>query len=681
MYNCNDFMNKITSLFVACLVVSSLIIGQAAQAYIPNDPHIDEQSYLQRINAFAGWDYVLKHPSAKPIVVAVLDTGVDLTHPDISDSIWTNAREIPGNGIDDDNNSYIDDVHGWNFIDGNNDPEPTISPAFQGDAVSHGTIVAGIIGAGFDNGVGISGLAPKVLIMPIKALDSRGSGNTLVLSQAIDYAVDNGADVINLSLVGKVLDPRLTDAIARAHSRNIAVVAAAGNEEVYGNDLNSSPRYPVCDASGVNQVLGVASIDSDNVLSQFSNYGSQCVDISAPGTNIYSTTPIIPGNQQFTQLYSGGWTGTSVAAPMVSATIANIKRIAPKLTLDTIYNIIINNATNVQLANPSNPKALGGGLLNMGEALMVADRLQQQQSQLLAIASLGGKPEISLINRQGVVQSSFLAYAANFTGGVTVVTGDVDGDGQSDIVTAPYSNGGPHIRIFDASGHLKGQFMAFGGKWKTGFSLALGDVDGDGINEIIVVPNGGAASTVGVFDYKGQKKSEFLAYDQKFRGGSLLTVGDVDGDGVADIMTMPRQSGGPHVRVFDSKGTVKAQFMAFDTRSRGPFALTSGDIDHDGAQEIVAADMSTAKVNVRLFDGYGTQKNTWPLFPQLKPKSYKVAIVSGDTTGDGLTDLLFFSTDRSIQNIETYDYSGHLLNRLTAKLTNGRGWSISILNR
>ncbi|MFA6467078.1 MAG: S8 family serine peptidase, partial [Patescibacteria group bacterium] len=419
------------------------------QTYTPTDPNMVYQTYFDMINISPSWSSELK--VNKEVVVAVLDSGVDLDHPDLVDNIWVNTEEIAGDGIDNDKNSYIDDRFGWDFVSSDNDPEPDISGSYDFTAINHGTIVAGIISA-TANQSGIVGIAPRAKIMPLKILDAQGMGNTLVLSQAIDYAVENGADIINLSLVGDTYGDNLEKSITNAYDQGVMIIAASGNEESLGLDLDISPRYPICDIDGVNRVLGVAALDSKELLATFSNYGETCIDISAPGTEFYSTVYNDPNNAEFKQYYRGGWNGTSVAAPIVAATAALIKSSFPNLRPYDIYTIISSSAKDLRISNPLYHVDLGSGLIDIGAALNLAENYYNNSINIVLGPQKGLKPEILLLDVKGALENVFLAYNANFTGGVNIAVGDVDGDGQEEIVTAPMAGGGPHIKVFTKSG-------------------------------------------------------------------------------------------------------------------------------------------------------------------------------------------------------------------------------------
>ena len=194
---------------------------------IPSDEYFDKQWYLKKIKAPQAWD--LQHTSSD-VTIAVIDSGIQLDHPDFENNIWRNPHEIPNNGIDDDNNGFIDDHRGWDFVD--NDPDP--SPDFQGEyseaGIMHGTLVTGVAAAVGNNGSGIAGITWDTRIMPLKVLNDKGEGKTSQVIRALDYAVENGADIINLSFVGIDSSKALQESIERADRAGVAVVAASGNE-------------------------------------------------------------------------------------------------------------------------------------------------------------------------------------------------------------------------------------------------------------------------------------------------------------------------------------------------------------------------------------------------------------------------------------------------------------------
>ena len=255
------------------------------------------------------------------VVVAVVDTGVDYNHEDLRNNIWTNTNEIAGNGIDDDGNGYIDDNYGWNFSGNNNN---TL------DINGHGTHVSGTI-AGENNNYGVTGIAYDAKIMPVKVLNDSGSGSYSSISKGIRYAVDNGANVINLSLGGASANRTLESAINYASSKGVIVVMAAGN------DGDSLPDYPARYAykSGI----AVGAVDRNNNMPDFSNRSgtNEISYVTAPGVKVYSS---VPNNQYAT------YNGTSMATPHVAGVVALMLSANPNLTDAQVRQIVTETAEN-----------------------------------------------------------------------------------------------------------------------------------------------------------------------------------------------------------------------------------------------------------------------------------------------------------------------------------------------
>jgi thermitase len=271
---------------------------------MPNDPDISKQWSLAKVQAEQAWKVGV---GSKDVVVAVIDTGVNLEHSDLKANAWINKKEIPGNGIDDDGNGYVDDVNGYDFADKDADPDDETS----GQNPGHGTHCAGIVGAVGDNGKGISGMSQKVSIMALRFLNASGSGDLMDAVKAIDYAIENGAQIISASWGASVKAPQaqpITEAISRANDKGVIFVAAAAND---GKNNDKFEVYPA-NTPLPNVVTVAASTNSDGKPS-WSNFGRAKVSISAPGENIYSTLP----KEKYGEL-----SGTSMATPLVSGLIA-----------------------------------------------------------------------------------------------------------------------------------------------------------------------------------------------------------------------------------------------------------------------------------------------------------------------------------------------------------------------
>lgn len=230
------------------------------------------------IDAPEAWDINTGSPS---VIVAVVDSGVDYNHPDISGNIWSNSGEVI-NATDSDLNGFVDDVRGWDFVDNDNDPM---------DPQSHGTHVSGTIGAVGNNGSGITGVAWNTKIMPVRVLNSLGSGTTANIVLGYDYAVANGAKIINYSgggSPGGPTDQAMMDSISAANSAGVLMVFVASND-ANNNDAGGTHVYP--SDYPYDNIISVSATDQDDSLAWFSNYGATSVDVGAPGTNIYSLIP------------------------------------------------------------------------------------------------------------------------------------------------------------------------------------------------------------------------------------------------------------------------------------------------------------------------------------------------------------------------------------------------------
>lgn len=289
----------------------------------PNDPEFPKLYGLHNtgqsggtpdadIDAPEAWDTTTGDADT---VVAVIDEGVDINHPDLRENIWTNPDEIPGNGRDDDGNGFVDDVNGWDFF--NNDA--SVYDSEDGDA--HGTHVAGTIAARGGNSIGVVGVNWRAGIMPLKFLGPDG-GSTSGAVKAIDYAVREGAKISNNSWGGGGFSQSLRDAIGRADTAGHLFVAAAGNggADGVGDDNDTTPSYPA--SYDLPNVISVAATNNRDTLASFSNFGARSVDIAAPGVSIASTLP----NDRY-----GNMSGTSMAAPHVAGVAALVKSREPGL--------------------------------------------------------------------------------------------------------------------------------------------------------------------------------------------------------------------------------------------------------------------------------------------------------------------------------------------------------------
>jgi len=317
---------------------------------VPDDPRFDSQWALHNtgqtggvadadIDAPEAWDL----QTGGNVIIAVVDTGVDYNHNDLSGNIWNNSAEIANNGRDDDGNGFVDDVRGWDFANNDNNPM---------DDNDHGTHLSGTIAASGNNGTGMAGVNWSARIMPLKFMDSTGAGSSADAIAAIDYAVANGARVINASWGGGPFSSAMFNAISAANDAGVLFVAAAGND---GADNDRTPNYPA--DYDLPNVISVAATDDADTLAGFSNFGANSVDLGAPGVSILSTVR----NNGY-----ASFNGTSMAAPHVAGVAALVVADNPNIGISALRAALLDNTDAVDdLAG----RTVTGGRLNAFEAL------------------------------------------------------------------------------------------------------------------------------------------------------------------------------------------------------------------------------------------------------------------------------------------------------------------------
>ncbi|HIL97803.1 MAG TPA: LEPR-XLL domain-containing protein, partial [Pseudomonadales bacterium] len=415
-------------------------------ASMPNDPKLELQFGLHNtdqaggladadIDAPEAWDITT---GSRDVVVAVIDSGVDYTHPDLAANIWTNPGEVAGDGIDNDLNGFIDDVHGWDFR--NNDADPM-------DDNSHGTHVAGIIGAVGNNDLGVTGVAQQTSIMALKFLDSRNSGFASDAVRAINYATmmnrehDVPVGILNNSWVSTTTSVGLYSSVKSAEAQDILVVAAAGNAGYRGHNIDESPHFPA--SYNLPNVLSVAASDSYNNIARFSNYGPDTVDIAAPGTSIYSTYPTSLGEYGYDS-------GTSMAAPHVSGTAALVWAHLPDATLLEVRDAILEGADQIDRFKN---KVVGNRMLNAEGALLVDTYAPRAELAEGTLVTSGGMEfhqiTVSYRDNLSLKYSSIddndvlIRRAGSSEDPIAVVLKDTNATGNSPALNARYKIPGP----------------------------------------------------------------------------------------------------------------------------------------------------------------------------------------------------------------------------------------------
>lgn len=397
---------------------------------IANDPLLADGSAwgILRVHAPAAWSVA----DGFGTVVAVLDGGVNTANNDLAGNLWTNSKEIAGNHMDDDNNGFVDDVNGADWVDRDGSP---------GDTGGHGTHVAGTIAGAAGNGFAASGVAPGAKLMPLRFLDGNGSGTVADAIAAIDYAIANGADVINASWGGPDFSPPLRDAFARAGSAGITVVAAAGND---GLSNDRSPTYPA--AFELPNLVAVAASDRRDRLAEFSNYGSS-VSVAAPGTEIVSTEGA-----------GTGWmSGTSMAAPHVAGIAALARSFDPSLRPAAIVAAI---ESGVRRNSSLSGRLKTGGIADAAGALNAL-------GANIAINEPGAAPgnfklrspgkKVRIKGRKGLVRFSWSKAADTDLIGYDVI---VNGKVRAQVK-------GTHVRIKVPAGKLKWSVVAIDAEGNT----------------------------------------------------------------------------------------------------------------------------------------------------------------------------------------------------------------------
>ncbi|CAN5132174.1 hypothetical protein BH11PLA2_BH11PLA2_24850 [soil metagenome] len=318
--------------------------GRNLLEQVPNDPQYPAQYQNRIIGTPTAWD----SSTGSNVLIALLDDGVDILHPDLVGTTFTNTGEIAGDNIDNDNNGYIDDVHGWDFLSNSNRVTPD-------DAAIdvHGTQVAGLLAASFNNATGIAGVAGSARFLPLKVVGN-GATTSLTIARAVNYAIERGAKIINnsINIDGFSEDPVFRAAVTSAYDHGLLWINSAGNL-----NLKDPPR------TGIDEILVVSATDANDVKTTYSNYGYG-VDISAPGgTADNPLTTTLPGG-----LYGTAF-GSSMAAPLVAGTAALIWGAHPEYTRDQVASALLANADSLDALNPAYLDLLGTGRVNTAKAV------------------------------------------------------------------------------------------------------------------------------------------------------------------------------------------------------------------------------------------------------------------------------------------------------------------------
>ena len=355
---------------------------------VPNDPDWQEQWALPKIQAPEAWKISKNAPS---VIVAVIDTGIDYSHPDLQGNLWTNPGEVPGNGRDDDGNGYIDDIHGWDFCNKDNDPM---------DGNLHGTHVAGTIAAATNNGKQVAGVAWQTQLMALKFLSDSGWGSVADAVDAVAYCVAMEVPISNNSWGGGGYSQAMKDVIEQAGEKGHLFCAAAGNS---ANDNDQRAFYPA--SYDCQNVLSVAASNNSDELAYFSCYGKTTVDLAAPGVNIFNLS------------INGGTTslsGTSMASPHVAGAAALLLGQNPSAGHQEIKNTLINTVDPIESFRG---KMVAGGRLNLFNAVESFGPNWLTVTPERGTVEAGGKTELTFaIDASNLVagtKKAIVAYRTN----------------------------------------------------------------------------------------------------------------------------------------------------------------------------------------------------------------------------------------------------------------------------
>jgi subtilisin family serine protease len=621
----------------------------------PNDPYFSSsgtwgQDYqdmwgLYNVKADAAWD---TQTGSTDVVVAVSDTGLDLTHPDMQGNIWNNADEIPGNGIDDDNNGYVDDVNGWNFIANTNNPT---------DDHGHGTHVSGTISATTNNGLGVAGICWNAKIMPVKFLDEGGYGSDADGASTIIYAADNGAKVINCSWGGNGSPQVLNDAIAYATGKGVTVVCAAGNL-----DVDAGSFWP----GGNDNVLTVGATDNNDEKALFSNFGN-AVEVSAPGVDILSlkaaNTNLGDNNvgDDYLRL-----SGTSMAAPHVSGLAALLSSQHPSWTSNQIIAQIVGTTDSLSRSD------MGTGRINAQAALTGTPSTCMQVLDYKSDDSIGNADGVidagesfNMIVKVRNLAAPVTGVTATLTSNdpyVTITRGTVDfgdmpgwttGENSSMPFIVSMSTDTPKVHKatftltvsandgnYSTTKSMWENVATFLPGWPVNIgpgadnSVALADMDKDGQNEVINVTD-----KVYVLNSDGTavpgwpKEWPTVPYYEGFYPSSPI-AGDLDNDGNMEIALVA----GAYLHAWRADGTT---MPGFPIRMETISELNAGDIDKDGDLELFVADDLQGIVYAYHHDG--STVAGWPVAQSPLADGWALVGMNraiGDIDGDGYPEIV-----------------------------------------
>jgi hypothetical protein len=431
--------------------------------------------------------------------------------------------------------------------------------------------------------------------------------------------------------------------------------------------LDKTQLTPVCSDLGAGNpymVIGVAATDKKGNLAHFSNYGNKCIDIAAPGYDFYVTLPqMIELN--LNKYYDGFYSGTSLAAPVVSGAFALIKSINPYISNNNAISVLLSSANKKKAGNDLDK--LGNGFIDVDAALKLALKKYGKKSvkidypllavspqssysseveifniyknyaslnkklevfpykfqngvniilknkNILATPGVGGGPQILEYNQSKRIIKNIFLHNKNYRGGLSIAKAKFITD--NDIIVGMGKNSLPYIEIYNQNYKKIDKILAYNKNYRGGLQVAAADVNGDNTDEIVTGTLDGGGPHVRIFNKNKKLISQFFAYDKNFRGGVNVCACDLNGDGVEQIVTGPKERGGPQLRVFNIHGKNILQFFAFDKSLRNGLSIACADTDFDGVDEIITGNTINNKAIIRVFNSKGYLTYEFEAFP------------------------------------------------------------------